>query len=92
MPTSIKDSQISIRLPNALKVDMGAYAELTGRSASHVTMEALKEYLSWRQPQIEDLKRAIADADRGLFASDAEVRAVIEKYVKPVPRKTPRRR
>lgn len=92
MPASIKDSQISIRLPNALKADMGTYAELTGRSASHVAMEALQEYLSWRRPQIEDLKKAIADADRGRFASDAEVRAVVERYAAPVARKAPRRR
>ena len=41
MPTtSLKDSQVSVRLPNDLKAKMEAYAYLTGRTKSYVAMEA----------------------------------------------------
>jgi predicted transcriptional regulator len=41
---------------------------------------ALSDYLDWRIPQIENLKLAIAAADRGEFASDEEVEATFKKY------------
>jgi predicted transcriptional regulator len=80
MSTASKDSQVSLRLPSELKSRVETYAQLTGRSKSHVAMEALKEYLVWREPQIADLKEAIAAADRGEFASDQEVEDVFARY------------
>jgi predicted transcriptional regulator len=80
MPISVKDSQVSVRLPTGLKDQMETYAQLTGRTKSYVAMEALTEYLAWRIPQIEDLKQAIAAADNGDFAADAEVQAVFARY------------
>jgi predicted transcriptional regulator len=77
MPAALKDTQLSIRLPNDLKDKMEAYAQLTGRTKSHVAMEALGSYLEWRIPQIEDLKAAVLAADQGDFATDAEVTAVL---------------
>ena len=80
-----KDSQVSMRLPGELKARIESYARLTGRSKSHVAMEALAEYLDWRLPQVADLKEAIAAADRGEFASDDEVQAVFQRYRSPPP-------
>lgn len=77
-PTT-KDSQVSMRLPAALKARIERYAQMTGRSKSHVAMEALTDYLDWRMPQMTDLKEALAAADRGEFASDAEVQAVFAR-------------
>ena len=76
MSTALKDSQVSVRLPNELKDKMETYAQLTGRTKSYVAMEALSDYLDWRIPQIEDLKAAVAAAEAGDFATDEEVRRV----------------
>lgn len=97
MPAALKDSQVSVRLPNDLKDKMKAYALLTGRSKSYVAMEALSVYLEGRIPQIKDLKAAVQEADQGEFASDDEVGTVLAKYsglkASPASRKsaTPRR-
>lgn len=80
MPTVLKDSQVSVRLPNELTEKMQAYAQLTGRTKSYVAMEALTVYLEDRVPQIEELKGAVLEADHGEFASDEEVAAVFAKY------------
>jgi predicted transcriptional regulator len=80
MPPAIKDSQVSVRLPNDLKDRMETYAQLTGRTKSHVAMEALAAYLDDRIPQIADLKQAVQAADRGEFASDEAVAAVFAKH------------
>jgi RHH-type transcriptional regulator, rel operon repressor / antitoxin RelB len=87
MSVELKDSQVSVRLPNDLKEKMETYAQLTGRTKSYVAMEALSSYLDWRLPQIEDLKAAVLAADRGEFASNDEVAAVLTKSArKKVPR------
>ncbi len=41
MATTLKDTHVSVRLPNELKDKMEAYAELTGRTKSYVAMQAL---------------------------------------------------
>ena len=82
---STKDSQVSLRLPGELKARIETYAVMTGRSKSHVAMEALADYLDWRLPQVADLQQAVAAADRGEFASDDEVKAVFDRYTVPRP-------
>ncbi len=80
MVSALKDSQVSVRLPTELRDSVTRYSEITGRSKSHVVMEALAEYLHWRVPQTADLEAAIAAADAGEFAGDAEVGAVFVRY------------
>ena len=92
MGTTLKDSQVSIRLPNELKDKMETYAQLTGRTKSYVAMEALSDYLDWRIPQIEDLKAAVAAADAGDFATDDEVRRVFTPRAAAPPARKPLRR
>ncbi len=75
-----KDSQVSLRLPGELKDRIERYAQMTGRSKSFVAVEALAEYLDSRLPQLQDLEQAIAAADRGEFATDAEVATVFKRY------------
>ena len=87
MPAALKDSQLSLRLPNDLNDKMQAYAQLTGRTKSYVATEALGSYLDWRLPQIEDLKAAVLAADQGDFASDEEVATVRARQTR---RKAPR--
>ena len=80
MNTDLKDSQVSMRLPSELKDRLETYARLTGRSKSHVAMEALTAYFDWRLPQIEDLKQAVDAADAGDLADPAEVQAVLTAF------------
>jgi len=82
MVTALKDTQVSVRLPNELKDKMEAYAQLTGRTKSHVAMEALSSYFEWRMPQMEDLKAAVHAADQGDFADSDEVAAVFSKHIR----------
>jgi RHH-type transcriptional regulator, rel operon repressor / antitoxin RelB len=78
--SATKDAQVSVRLPADLNLSIGNYSALTGRTKSHVVMEALTEYLHWRVPQTADLQQAITAADNGEFASDEEVRAVFAEF------------
>ena len=80
MTQAIKDMQLSLRVPSGLKDRIDTYAQLTGRSKSHVVLEGVADYLDWRTPQIADLKAAIAAADRGEFASDAQVQSIFDRW------------
>ena len=51
-------------------------AEETKRTESEIIHEALAGYLAADQHYVEVLKQRIAAADRGEFASDAEVEAI----------------
>ena len=74
MDTSPKDSA------EHLQSDLKQVVALSGQSEQETREEALREYLSWRLPQLLDLQESIAQADRGEFASDDEVREVFRKY------------
>ena len=76
----MKTAAIGARVSDELKHAVLQLSTLSGQSVSAITEEALMEYMAWRVPQMRDLKKAIAAADRGEFASDDEVAAVFAKY------------
>jgi RHH-type transcriptional regulator, rel operon repressor / antitoxin RelB len=78
-PSSAK-VQFNARFSPELISKLDAYAEMVGQSKAQIAANAIEDYLDWRIPQIEDLKIAIAAADRGEFASDEEVEAVFKKF------------
>ena len=67
-------------LPEDLKKAVAQLSEMSGQSVASITEDALREYLSWRVPQILDLKEAIAAADREDFATDDEVNAFFARH------------
>jgi predicted transcriptional regulator len=76
----MKTAAIGARVSDELKHAVLQLATLSGQSVSAITEEALMEYMAWRVPQMRDLKKAIAAADRGEFASDDETAAFFAKY------------
>ncbi len=85
MPSPTSDlptakEQFNVRVSPELKERLDKYAALAGQSKATIAANALSDYLDWRIPQIENLKLAIAAADRGEFATDEEVNAVFKKY------------
>ncbi len=83
MATDSKSSsatQFNVRLPQELKERLENYAQLVGRPQATVASEALADYLDWRVPQIEALKKAVSTADQGDFASADEVENFFKRY------------
>jgi predicted transcriptional regulator len=67
-------AQFNVRLPAELKTRLENYAQLVDRPQANVACEALADYLDWRVPQIEALKRAITAADKGKLADRKSTR------------------
>ncbi len=68
-------SEIAIRLPVGLQDRVDAIAHALGRPRSWVIECAIESFV-----EIESIKQALAEADAGDFASDAEVEEVFAKW------------
>ena len=71
---------MTVRLSPELKSRLDRLAEVTHRSKSYLAAEAVREYIELNEWQIEEISRAINEANAGDFASDQEVRATFAKW------------
>jgi predicted transcriptional regulator len=75
-------SVLTLRLDSKLKKQLDRLSEATNRSRSFVAAEAIREYVELNNWQIEETIKAIADADRGDFATDKEVERALTKWTR----------
>ena len=71
---------LTLRLDPQLARRLDKLAEATERSRSYLIAEAVQEYVKLNEWQIKEIKKAVAEADRGEFASDEEVQRVVRKW------------
>jgi predicted transcriptional regulator len=71
---------MTIRLESTVKQRLDRLSTATKRSKSFLAAEAIREYVSINEWQIQEIRAAVAEADAGDFASDAEVKAVMDKW------------
>lgn len=71
---------INVRVPANVFDQLDELAKATSRTKSFVTVEALSSYLNAQAWQIREVTEALAEADRGEFATEEEVNAVFAKY------------
>lgn len=72
----------SVRVTPELKERLDAVAAALERPRSWVVTRALEEFVAQEAWQIEEIRRGIAEADAGDFASDEEVEAVFAKWTR----------
>jgi predicted transcriptional regulator len=77
MPQS---SVLTLRLDLKLKKQLDRLSGAMSRSRSFVAAEAIREYVALNEWQIEEVKKAVSEADRGDFASDKEVAHTLKKW------------
>lgn len=68
------------RVKPALKRKLDKVATALDRPRSWVLTQALESYLDLQSWQVGEIKRGLAEADAGDFASDEEVKAVFDKW------------
>jgi RHH-type transcriptional regulator, rel operon repressor / antitoxin RelB len=71
---------LNVRLPADLHGQLEQLVQVTGRSKSFLTVEALKSYVNQERWIIADIQAGLQEADCGEFASTEEVNAVFAKY------------
>jgi predicted transcriptional regulator len=70
----------TVRLDEAVLRELDRLAERTERSRNWLVSQAVQEYVSVNAWQLERIEEGIAAADRGDFASEAELARVMEKF------------
>jgi len=75
-------SVLTLRLDPKLKKQLDRLSEATKRSRSFVAAEAIREYVELNNWQIEETVKALAEADRGNFATDKEVERALTKWTR----------
>jgi RHH-type rel operon transcriptional repressor/antitoxin RelB len=71
---------LTLRLDPKLKHKLDRLSKATSRSRSFVAALAIREYVALNEWQIAETKKALAEADRGEFASDQEIERIVKKW------------
>ena len=77
-----ESSVLTLRLDARLKRQLDQLARATRRSRSYLAAEAIREYVTLNDWQVAEITKAIAEADRGEFATDSEVQRVMKKWTR----------
>ena len=80
MRATTTEKSLNVRLPTELADQLEALTKATGRTKSFLAVEALGAYIEQQIWQIAEVKAGIEEADRGEFATDAEMEAIFAKY------------
>jgi predicted transcriptional regulator len=80
--TVTESKVLTLRLEPKLTEQLDKLAEATQRSRSFLIAEAVRDYVALNEWQIEEIKKGLAEADRGDFASDKEVQQTIKKWTR----------
>jgi predicted transcriptional regulator len=75
-------SNVTIRLPADKIALLDELAKSDDRDRSYLIKVAIDDYLAHRQWRIEEIRKAIAEADAGDFASDQEVEELFAKWTR----------
>ncbi len=73
-------STMSVRLDQEIKKRLENLAAATDRSRSFLAAEAIREYVENNEWQIQEIQAALAEADAGDFATEAEVEKFARKW------------
>ncbi len=71
---------VTVRLEPEFRKRLDRLAKAQRRSRSFVATEAIREYVKINEWQIEETLKAVAEADRGEFASRGDVGRVMKKW------------
>jgi predicted transcriptional regulator len=73
----------TVRVPDAIAEQLDQIAAKLDRSRAYVAARALEDFVEREAWQLKEIEAGLAEADRGEFASAAELAELVGRYVKP---------
>ena len=73
---------MTLRLEPELRKRLEGLAKAQRRSRSFIAAEAIREYVALNEWQIEEIRKGLAEAERGEFAGQEEVRLMMGKWTR----------
>ena len=80
--TMSESSVLTLRLDSKLKSQLDRLSKSMNRSRSFVAAQAIQEYVSMNEWQINEIKKGLAEADAGDFATDEEMQQTIRRLTR----------
>ena len=77
-----ESSVLTLRLDAKLKNKLDRLSKSMNRSRSFVAAQAIQEYVSVNEWQINEIKKGLAEADAGDFASEEEMQQTIRRLTR----------
>jgi RHH-type transcriptional regulator, rel operon repressor / antitoxin RelB len=77
-----ESSVLTLRLDAKLKSQLDRLSKSMNRSRSFVAAQAIQEYVSVNEWQIAEIKKGLAEADAGDFATDEEMQQTIRRLTR----------
>jgi predicted transcriptional regulator len=72
---------ITVSVSEATAERLEALARKLDRSTANVAEQAIEDFVAREEWQIAEIEAGVVEAERGDFASSAEVAAVLAKYI-----------
>jgi RHH-type rel operon transcriptional repressor/antitoxin RelB len=73
---------LTLRLDAKLKKQLDRISKSMNRSRSFVAAQAIQEYVSVNEWQIAEIKKGLAEADAGDFATEEEMQQTIRRLTR----------
>ena len=73
---------VTVKLDQDTVAFLDKLAEVEDRDRSYMIKQAVKNFIQFHRWQIEDIEKAVKEADAGLFLSDEETAAFMEELGK----------
>lgn len=80
--TMPESSVLTLRLDAKLKNQLDRLSKSMNRSRSFVAAQAIQEFVTVNEWQINEIKKGIAEADAGDFATDEEMQQTIRRLTR----------
>jgi predicted transcriptional regulator len=77
-----ESSVLTLRLDAKLKNKLDRLSKSMNRSRSFVAAQAIQEFVSVNEWQINEIKKGLAEADAGDFATEEQVQQVMKKWTR----------
>jgi predicted transcriptional regulator len=78
----MKKVNVTCRLDSEAVAFLDTLGAQLDRDRSYLIKEAVSQYIKLHAWQIEEIKKGLAEADRGEFASEAEVEAMFDELTR----------
>ena len=72
----------ALQLPDELNTRLGVLAKATGRTEDALVMQAIQDFVDRECWQVEEVQKALKEADDGDFATDEEMAAFWSRWTK----------
>jgi predicted transcriptional regulator len=77
-----ESSVLTLRLDSKLKKQLDRLSKAMERSRSFVAAQAIQEFVTLNEWQIDEIKKALVEADRGDFSGDKEVQQTLKRWTR----------